>query len=170
MLISQSRQPATLFVVFRLFVLSLSSVESSGESFRPAGEAGNRHEKTQKRHEKSGSPDFDLASLPSRMPLAFSRSSWLSESVSSCPSTFDIPCSIFCCSSSHERRRLVDGFAALGPLWFPSRELKSYAASISGKIAKVNPIHTTIIERGGIKWNQLNIARLEYFASDRATN
>jgi hypothetical protein len=55
------------------------------------------------------------------------------------------------------------------PPGFDRERLKPVAAGISGKIVKVNPIRTTIIERGGIKWNQLNIARLEYFASDRAT-
>ena len=32
-----------------------------------------------RRHEKSGSTDFDLASLPSHVPLEFSRFSWLSD-------------------------------------------------------------------------------------------
>ncbi len=42
-------------------------------------EGGNRHEKAQEVHEKSGSVDFDLASLPSHIPLELSRFSWLSD-------------------------------------------------------------------------------------------
>jgi hypothetical protein len=71
-------------------------------------------------HGGAGATDFDLASLPSRRPLECSHLSWLLirqlVPFYILHSTFDILCSMFGGSNSSERRRLVDGFAALGPL------------------------------------------------------
>ena len=61
---------------------NLATIGKQTDEYRTRNVEGGRRKSPRKgarRHEKSGSTDFDLASLPSRLPLEFSRFSWLSD-------------------------------------------------------------------------------------------
>ena len=61
---------------------NLSTIGKQTDEYRTRNVEGRRRKSPRKgarRHEKSGSVDFDLASLPSHIPLELSRFSWLSD-------------------------------------------------------------------------------------------
>ncbi len=94
---------------------NLATIGKQTDEYRTRNVEGRRRKSPRKgarRHEKSGSTDFELASLPSRIPLEFSRYSWLSDPSAGAllPSTFLVRYSAV--PAVAQRRHLVDGFAA----------------------------------------------------------
>ncbi len=113
------------------------------DEYRTRNVEGRRRKSPRKaasRHEKSGSTDFDLASLPSRIPLEFSRFSWLSDPSARAllPSTFLVRSSAVPAVSS-------------GVIWLTASPRQGLRVLMfDGK---------SIEEHGGLCWNSRQLAQ-----------